>query len=85
DAGARSLIAARSGQDTGFDLSLPRAADPRGQDAAVRAVIAQTFPARASVDLAVTETAGLVAAADQRAYLAADLGGADELPLVAGR
>lgn len=85
DAGARSLFAARSGQDTGFDLSLPIGADPQNQDAAVRRVIEQTFPSRASLDLTVTETAGLVDAAGRRAYLVADLGGGDALPLVAGR
>lgn len=85
DAGARTLLASRSGQDTGFDFSLPRAGDPRGQDATVRQVIERTLPTGAAVEVSVTETAGLVDAADRRAYLATDLGGADELPLVSGR
>lgn len=85
DAGARTLLATRSGQDTGFDLSLPCPAGPQSQGAAVRRVIEQTFPPRGSLDLTVTETAGLVDAAGRRGYIAADLGGAEELPLTAGR
>ncbi|MFS0794947.1 hypothetical protein [Microbacterium sp. 1P10AE] len=85
DAGARSLLASRSGEDTGIDLSLPRDADPQAQNAKVREVIAATFPTRASVAVDAVETTGLVDAGGRRAYLAADIGETAPLPLAAGR
>ncbi|WP_295830515.1 hypothetical protein, partial [uncultured Microbacterium sp.] len=45
DAGARSVVAARSGGETGLDLGLPASGDVAAQDDLVRRTIARVMPA----------------------------------------
>lgn len=83
DAGARGVVAARSGAETGLDLALPASGDPVAQDELVRRTIARVMPDGADLSIERTETAGLLDAGAGRAYLASIDGPA--LPLEAGR
>ncbi|WP_150957971.1 hypothetical protein [Microbacterium testaceum] len=83
DAGARSVVGARSGLEVGLDLALPASGDPAAQDALVRRAIEQVMPARVGLSIERTETTGLVDVGPGRAYLASIDGPA--LPLDAGR
>lgn len=83
DAGARSVVAARSGGQTGLDLGLPASGDVAAQDDLVRRTIARVMPAGVELSIERTETAGLLDVGTGRAYFASIDGPA--LPLDAGR
>ncbi|WP_136587512.1 hypothetical protein [Microbacterium hydrothermale] len=83
DAGAREVLAAGAGAETGLDLSLPLAVDAAQQDARVRDALERLLPTDATVTIDRVETAGLIDLGRGRGYLAGD--GGDALPLAAGR